>query len=201
MRSADPTIASCNTSWGISFRVADETETYPATSYKAVSLLNATISDGTDGRETVGSGLQLEPPADIIEQFMSPFEIVISSNAFEPPHLLEVLKRAASAYTIEAELELRRPGRLRSGLEQTVVVAIVAGTSAAISALISGVLRLIEIQYNRTAKIVIRGADGTTVEVPFGIKPEELERLAEVAKSLNRPEMKLVVLPEKLRQD
>ncbi len=135
-------------------------------------------------------------------ELMPPFHVVLSCNAFDSHELFEILS-GESAHPLECQLELKGGARLlRSpGLDQTVLVALVAGTTAAISALINGLFRVMESRYNRTAKILLRGADGTTVEVPLGTSLEELEKLVEVAKTLNRPEIRIMLPPERIRRD
>jgi hypothetical protein len=127
---------------------------------------------------------------------MSSFEVVLSSNAMDARELCAFLGKEGLVLPVEFRVELRRgEGDLRS-LDQAVLVALVAGTSAAVSALFTGLLRLVESHFNRTAKIVVRGSDGTAVEVPIGTTHEELEHLVEIARGLNRPEVRLVLPPE-----
>ena len=128
---------------------------------------------------------------------MSSFELILSSNAFDSRELSKLLTEEV-ALPAGCQLELQEGDTSLRSPDQTVLVAIVAGTSAAVSAVFTGLLRLVETRFNRTAKIVIRGADGTTVEVPVGTTQEELEKLVDIAKRLTGPEVRLVLPPETL---
>jgi len=68
-----------------------------------------------------------------------------------------------------------------------VLVAIVGGASAAVAALITGVLKFLERRKENDARITLRGADGTSVQVPASITPERLKELAKIASELEKP--------------
>lgn len=126
---------------------------------------------------------------------MSSLRFLLSSNAFDSRELANLLIREMTLPE-GGSLELQDGPASQRSPDSTVLVAIVAGTSAAVSALFTGLLRLIETRFNRTAKIVIRGTDGTTVEVPAGTTTEELEKLVSIAKRLSGPEVRLILPPE-----
>jgi hypothetical protein len=126
---------------------------------------------------------------------MSSFQLLLSSNAFDARELADLLVQEV-ILPDDGSLELQDSQTSQRSPDQTVLVAIVAGTSAAVSALFAGLLRLVETRFNRTAKIVLRGSDGTTVEVPVGTTKEELEQLVTIAKRLTGPEVRLILPPE-----
>lgn len=89
------------------------------------------------------------------------------------------------------ELRLDAPGaRTRAVLETAVLVAVVAGSSGAFSALITGLLKLLE--KRREQKVVVRGQDGRSVEFPAGTPLAEQQRLIEMARALDRPHIEIV---------
>lgn len=103
-------------------------------------------------------------------------EIVISSRAIAVSDLHKFM--VADAGTRELGFELRQiPSGTRSQIDPTVLVAIVAGTSGAMSGLITGLLRFLERRQDRTGKVELHGADGTSVIVPVGTSKEDLQRL------------------------
>ena len=53
-----------------------------------------------------------------------------------------------------------------------------------------GLLKLVE--KRREQKVVVRGKDGTSIEFPAGTPPAEQERLIEMARQLDRPEIEIV---------
>lgn len=119
--------------------------------------------------------------------------ILISCNKLKSAELFELLtEQRDSVPGCEFELKRRSASRA-SGLEPALVVAIISATSAAVSALITGLFRIIEGRYNRTAKVVIRGEDGTIVEVPAGTSPEQLQKFVDIAKSFKKPEVRVVL--------
>ena len=126
---------------------------------------------------------------------MSSFQLLLSSNAFDARELADLLVQEV-ILPDDGSLELQDSQTSQRSPDQTVLVAIVAGTSAAVSALFAGLLRLVETRFNRTAKIVLRGSDGTTLEVPVGTTQEELEQLVTIAKRLTGPEVRLILPPE-----
>lgn len=133
---------------------------------------------------------------------MSDIHATLSSNALDSKELFDILSgELASVDAYHFELKERSDLFRSPGLDQTTLIAVVAGTSAAITALINGIFRLIETRYNRTAKVVIRGSDGTTVEVPMGTPPQELRELVDVAKTLNRPEIRIIVAGDSPSRD
>lgn len=112
--------------------------------------------------------------------------VIISSPAIAVGDLHKFL--VADAGTQELGFELRQiPSGTRSQVDPTVLVAIVAGTSGAMSGLITGLLRFLERRQDRTGKIELRGADGAAVTVPVGTSEEDLQRLIELARSLDAP--------------
>jgi hypothetical protein len=93
------------------------------------------------------------------------------------------------------QLKVRRSKhqfRSSVGIDSTVLVAVVGGTSAAMAALINGVFRLLEKRRGDEGRVTIRGADGTTVEAPATKTKQELEELVELASRLQKPVIRLI---------
>lgn len=122
-------------------------------------------------------------------------EVLISCDWYEPDELVESLRECISE-TAESDidLEIRKGKHLFRGpvTEPTVLVALVAGGSAAISALINSIFRLLEKKIGTPGRIVIRGSDGTTIEVPSDIGEKQLRNLADFAGTLGAPKIELV---------
>jgi hypothetical protein len=81
--------------------------------------------------------------------------------------------------------------RSPTAIDPTVLVAVVGGTSAAVSALITGLFRVLEKKRDKSATITLRGADGTKVIAPANATKEQLEELAALASRLSRPSVHL----------
>lgn len=63
------------------------------------------------------------------------------------------------------------------------MVAAVGAGSAAISAIIAGIFRVLESRSQRvSSKIVIQGSDGRKIEVPGDTPTERIEKLMQLAK-------------------
>jgi hypothetical protein len=118
-----------------------------------------------------------------------PLAIPIECSDLSPRILQGDLAEFLSVSNVPIELELRpRSPRLRSSVgDPSVLVAVLAGGAAAISALVSGLLRVVEKRQDKTGKVVVRGASGAAVEVPVGTSLEEISKLIEVAKKLDQP--------------
>lgn len=113
-------------------------------------------------------------------------EILISTLSLPAETLRLRLQRELEGEGIE--LMVRKvPSGSRSGADPTVLVAIVSGVSAAVSALISGLLRVLERRRVPSATIVVTGSDGTSVTVPAATDPERIEELLRLARELDSP--------------
>ncbi len=105
--------------------------------------------------------------------------------------------RAALADELRSDatvrLELRGSSRVfrSTTVDPAVLVAIVAGASSAMSALIGGLFRILERKRSPGAKIILRGADGTTVEAPASANPQQLKELIALASQLEKPLIRL----------
>ncbi len=118
--------------------------------------------------------------------------IPISANGLAPHDLRDALTPFVGKPSELLRLDVRPEIGSRSAhMDTTVLVAIVSGASASLTVLLQGLLRLIESRRMRDGKIVIRGDNGTTVEVPAGTSPAELQQLAETARSLDHPVIRL----------
>jgi ABC-type Fe3+ transport system permease subunit len=97
-----------------------------------------------------------------------------------------MLLRTFGSSSADVRLELRHPkSKLRSATATSVLVAIVAGSSAAMSALITGLLKVLERKQSVDGKLVLRGANGASIEVPASTSDGRLQELIELTKSLD----------------
>jgi hypothetical protein len=114
-------------------------------------------------------------------------EVAITSNLGSAADLLGIL--APEMSQVEGVLfEVRPAPRYRDALTgTTILIAVVGGTSAALSALINGLFRIFDRHGDRSGKIVIRGSDGRTVEAPADFTDEQVERLIAFAHELDSP--------------
>jgi hypothetical protein len=110
------------------------------------------------------------------------------------------LKDALAPYIEDADIRLdieERTSPYRSGPGTELLVAYVSGGAAAFSALITGVFALLakrrgqESAADNGAKIVLRGADGSSVECPADATSEELAHLVELARRLGNSTIEL----------
>jgi len=122
-------------------------------------------------------------------------EIPIDSSEMAGEQLLTFVAPAFKS-SGAVRLELRPvTSQMRSPVvDSSVLVAVVAGGSAALSALVSGLLKVLEKRRDNTAKVVIRGSNGATIEFPADTPPEALPRLVEFAKSLDDPRIELALM-------
>jgi hypothetical protein len=107
------------------------------------------------------------------------------------------LERELSPEGLQFE-EKRKRSRTRAWSDPSVLVAVVGGTSAAVSALIAGLFRVIESQSGDKpkvdAKIIMKGSNGRSLEVPAGTSLEDVQRLVELTASLDGTPTRIVVI-------
>jgi hypothetical protein len=85
----------------------------------------------------------------------------------------------------DLHFELRSSEMTRNtGIDPTVLVAIVSGTSSALTALIMGLLQILQRRKSK-GKIIIELSNGTKIEAELGAPREEIDYLIEKAKELN----------------
>lgn len=111
------------------------------------------------------------------------------------------LKDALALHIDGAEIRLDvddRTSPYRSGPGVELLVAYVGGGTAALSALITGVFALLAARQGHKgaadgdcAKIVLHGADGSSVECPADATREELAELVELARRLGSSTIEL----------
>lgn len=123
-----------------------------------------------------------DEPANLIAK-----EVTITSNLGSAADLLGMLGPEMSQ--VEGVLfEVRPAPRYRDALTgTTILIAVVGGASAALSALINGLFRILDRHGDRSGKIVIRGSNGRTVEAPADFTDEQVERLIAFAQELDSP--------------
>jgi hypothetical protein len=120
--------------------------------------------------------------------------IVIEGALIPSAELRTRLLAELPADGIQLELVPKRTTR-GLPLDPTVLTAIISGTSAAVSALVTGLMQVMGRRQER-GKIVIRLDDGSTLEIPSGTPPEEISRYIEAAKGLRRvEELRLITSP------
>lgn len=108
------------------------------------------------------------------------------------------LKDALTSHIEGADVRLdvdERTSPYRSGPTTELLVAYVSGGAAAFSALITGVFALLAKRRGQEsadgAKIVLHGADGSSVECPADATDEELAHLVELARRLGNSTIEL----------
>jgi cell division septal protein FtsQ len=124
-----------------------------------------------------------------------PFQIYI--DGLDSVRSRELISRELEESRVSGvRLDLnRREEANRSPLaDPTVLVALVAGTSAAISALITSLFRVVEATSKASQDIVVRGRDGTEIRFPADSTTDDIQRLAELAKSLSDPSVEIVLV-------
>ena len=87
----------------------------------------------------------------------------------------------------DLEFELRKDDSFRDAsiaLDPTVLVALISGASASLTALIVGLLRVVE---NKKPKgmIIVEGSNGRKIEFPLGTSNEQISQLVDQAKNLD----------------
>lgn len=120
-------------------------------------------------------------------------EIRIDSPAFSPEQLRDTLAEAIVANSASITFEVRpASSRLRSPVtDSSVVIAVLAGGAATLSALLTGLLKVVERRQDKAGKIVLKGSNGATVEVPAGTPAPAVAELIELAKRLDQPRITL----------
>ena len=81
----------------------------------------------------------------------------------------------------EVQLRIRSTGAKGAVTDPAVLVAIVSGASAAMSALITGLLELIQ---KRRQKIVLQASNGRRLEIPANSSPERIKELVEILEQM-----------------
>jgi hypothetical protein len=123
--------------------------------------------------------------------------ISLVSERFSPAELKVALTPHID--TTETRLVVEtRAGVYRGGLATELLVAYIGGGAVSLSALITGAFALMSAHRTKgredessDARIVIRGADGSSVECPANVTREELDHLVEQARLLSRPTIEL----------
>jgi hypothetical protein len=111
------------------------------------------------------------------------------------------LKAALAPHIDGVEIRLdvdERNSPYRGGPGTELLVAYIGGGAAALSALITGVFALLAARQGQeraangeSAKIVLHGADGSSVECPADATREELDHLVELARRLGSSTIEL----------
>ncbi|MEM8671718.1 MAG: hypothetical protein AAGG48_29640 [Planctomycetota bacterium] len=116
-------------------------------------------------------------------------EIPIQIVGIEATELLE--EASSSELAEQAGLSLgvqSTEDHFRTGIEDpAVLVALVTGGAAALTALIAGILKIAEKRLEGSGRITIRGSTGRSVEVPVDASDARIQALIEHAKSLDKP--------------
>ncbi len=103
----------------------------------------------------------------------------------------ESLMRELAPYvgnTVRFEVRNQAPRFRGSGIDSTIVVALVTGGSVAVSAIITALIQWrAKKAPDGTGKIVLKSSSGITVEVPRDFSDERLREIIEIAQTLDRP--------------
>jgi hypothetical protein len=120
-------------------------------------------------------------------------EIPIHGRDLNPDQLIEQLTQEVENIAPGITFEKRDVGiGLRIPFDNpTVVVALITGGSAAVSALVTGLLRILERRKEPHGVLRIVGASGRAIEIPLGATEKELADYVELARSLDRPAIEL----------
>lgn len=86
-------------------------------------------------------------------------------------------------------LELRRAAAHGAISDPTVLVAVVSGASAAMTAVIMGLFRLLE---GRHQKIVLQAKDGSRLEIPWNTPKERIEELIALVHQMQLDRIRVV---------
>lgn len=124
--------------------------------------------------------------------------VEIIGGDLAPADLQSALARSTAGMDIRFDID-RPVSQYRTGPGAAVVVALVSGGATALSALITGVFALASSNRNARrgaegivgGRVVIHGADGSSVECPADATPEDLDRLVELTRKLSRPTIEL----------
>jgi Effector Associated Constant Component 1 len=116
-------------------------------------------------------------------------EIEIESGSLSSADLQAALAEYTDGTHVQFE-ERERTSEYRN-MPVAVVVAIMSGGSAALSALISGIFAFITSRRPHGGQIVIRSSDGRSIEFPPDTPPGEIPRLVELVHQLDHPTIEL----------
>jgi hypothetical protein len=83
----------------------------------------------------------------------------------------------------DVKLEVRDLEGQGAITDPTILVAIIGGTSAALTALLSGLLQLI---HEKKQTIVLQAANGRKMEIPANTSKEKIEELLKLLKEIER---------------
>jgi hypothetical protein len=115
-------------------------------------------------------------------------EVSITSFQISADELQELLGQRLSA-RVRCDISIQ-PGTVQvRGVDPRVVVALVSASSAAIGALLSGLLQIAKERCS--GKITLQGNDGSRVEVPANTSPEKLNALIENVRQMSSPRVHL----------
>jgi hypothetical protein len=112
--------------------------------------------------------------------------ILLGSDKITAPELAAILQGHKEWADVPAELKLRDPKRrMRDPASSSLLIAVL--TSGATSALLAGILKIIEARKSPERKIVIKSSAGATIEVPADCSSERLQELAALVDRLEKP--------------
>ena len=111
-------------------------------------------------------------------------EICITSTEIPQAELKELLLYRLEATASDQISILPRPVRLR-GPDSTVVVALVSASSAAVGALLTGLLQIAK--ERSSGRIILQANDGSRVEVGADTPSEKLDELVEKVRTMSQP--------------
>lgn len=127
--------------------------------------------------------------------------VEIIGGRLSPADLKVVLTPHIDGVEVRLDID-ERASRYRSGPGAEVLVAYIAGGTAALSSLITGVFALLTARRSQEcaadgdgdgdgSKIVLHGADGSSVECPADATREELDHLVDLARRLGTSTIEL----------
>jgi len=114
-------------------------------------------------------------------------DIYLISDTFTAEELKETILPEIGDNNSDIQLKaIPNPFEHRGALsDPTVLVAVVAGVSGVISALITRIFKALENNNVKKGIIILKGKEGASVQVPCGISNEKLEELVSTVKQLD----------------
>lgn len=118
-------------------------------------------------------------------------KIQIISRSIRPADIKNGLEKFERWESRDIQFELQSPStQLRTGLDPTVLVAIVGAAGTGMGALITGLMQFLN--QNAQKKIVLQTKDGTRLEVPANTPVEKIDLLL---KKLQPSPVEKIIIP------
>lgn len=120
-----------------------------------------------------------------------PLEIDIAASGVSANDLQLLLERDAGMPADVCRWQVRQPKRVMRMDAVAIITAVI--TSGAVTALIGGLLKIIEARTGHEGRIVITSRNGTTIDVPGDCSVQKLEEISKVIEGLEQPRVQLTL--------